>query len=214
MRFRREIELARHAYAADFDVSAFAASYRHRFVGQVRDARQHLAERFIRRFLFGFQDGNPFADGPHLLLAFGGVLTRLAKFSDLYGLGVAAGFQLFRFGDGGAAALVELAVTIEIRRIAAGLQPLGNTIEVRAKPGKIVHLTMLTGRRAGRLSAGRTKTLGSEVPGLFVVLFNCYGFEVFGFEDLAAIQAFQVFHAIAPGDDLGTRVIASELLHK
>ena len=53
----------------------------------------------------------------------------------------------------------------------------------------------------------------ARLTGLLVVFFNCYGFEVFGFEDLAAIQALQVFHPIAPGDDLGTVVIAW-VLHK
>jgi hypothetical protein len=49
--------------------------------------------------------------------------------------------------------------------------------------------------------------------GLFVVVFNCDRFEVFGFEDLAAVLAFQVFHSIAPGDDFGTVVLA-RVLHK
>ena len=59
-----------------------------------------------------------------------------------------------------------------------------------------------------------TERAGDAAPALLVVFLNCDGFEVFGFEDLAAIQTFQVFHAIAPGDDLGTVVLARVLLHK
>ena len=65
-----------------------------------------------------------------------------------------------------------------------------------------------------RQAPRHTKRAGDAPPALLVLLFNCYGFEVLGFEDLAAIQAFQVFHAIAPGDDLGTVVLARVLLHK
>jgi hypothetical protein len=59
-----------------------------------------------------------------------------------------------------------------------------------------------------------TTPLGDAPRALIVVVFNGYGFEVFGFEDLAAVQAFQVFHAIASGDDLCTVVLASVRLHK
>jgi len=51
------------------------------------------------------------------------------------------------------------------------------------------------------------------LPALLVVVFDCYGFEILSFEDLAAIQTFQVLNAIAPGDDLCTVVLAS-VLHK
>jgi hypothetical protein len=63
------------------------------------------------------------------------------------------------------------------------------------------------------MPAGHTPSPGVAAPALLVLFFNCDGFEVFGFEDLAAIQALQVFHPIAPGDDLGTVVLAS-VLHK
>ncbi len=48
---------------------------------------------------------------------------------------------------------------------------------------------------------------------LFVFFFNSYGFQVLGLENLAAIETFDVFHAVAPGDDLGTVVLTSGL-HK
>jgi delta-aminolevulinic acid dehydratase/porphobilinogen synthase len=44
---------------------------------------------------------------------------------------------------------------------------------------------------------------------LFVVVLNLHGLEVFGLEDLAAVQAFYVFDAIAPGYHLCPGVVAS-----
>jgi hypothetical protein len=63
------------------------------------------------------------------------------------------------------------------------------------------------------LATRHTNPAGSGRRALFVLFFDCYGFEVFSFEDLAAIQAFQVFHAIAPGDHFSTVVLAW-VLHK
>jgi hypothetical protein len=40
-----------------------------------------------------------------------------------------------------------------------------------------------------------------------------YGFEIFGLEDLSAVETFDIIHAIAPGDELGSLVFA-EGLHK
>ena len=48
---------------------------------------------------------------------------------------------------------------------------------------------------------------------LLVLFLNCYGFEVLGFENLAAIETFNVLHAVTPGDDLRTGVVTSGL-HK
>jgi hypothetical protein len=47
---------------------------------------------------------------------------------------------------------------------------------------------------------------------LFVVFVNGYGFEILGFEDLAAIEAFDIVHAVASRDDLGAGVFTG--LHK
>jgi hypothetical protein len=48
---------------------------------------------------------------------------------------------------------------------------------------------------------------------LFFLFLSRYGFEVLSFENLTAIQALQVFHPVAPGDDLCTAVFTN-LLHK
>src|ERR1043165_9620225 len=47
----------------------------------------------------------------------------------------------------------------------------------------------------------------------FLVFLDLYGLKVFGFEDLTAIQALDVFDAVAPGNHLGTGMVASGL-HK
>ena len=50
---------------------------------------------------------------------------------------------------------------------------------------------------------------------LFLVLFlDFHGLKVFGLEDLAAIQAFHVIHAVSPGDDLGAGMVTSGLHNK
>lgn len=61
-------------------------------------------------------------------------------------------------------------------------------------------------------AAGRTQREGSANYALLVLVFNCYWFEVLCFEDLAAIETFDVFHAVAPGDHLGTLVL-TRVLH-
>jgi len=47
--------------------------------------------------------------------------------------------------------------------------------------------------------------------GLFFVFLHFYWFEVLGFEDLTAVQTFDVIHAVSPGDYLCTGMVASGL---
>jgi hypothetical protein len=47
---------------------------------------------------------------------------------------------------------------------------------------------------------------------LFVVFVNGDGFEILGFEDLAAIQTFDIIHAVTSRDDHGAGVLTG--LHK
>ena len=47
--------------------------------------------------------------------------------------------------------------------------------------------------------------------GLFFLFLDFHGFKVFGLEDLATVETFDIIHAISPGDDLGTGVLASGL---
>jgi len=49
--------------------------------------------------------------------------------------------------------------------------------------------------------------------GLFLVFFDFHRLKVFGLENLPALEAFDIFHAIASGNHLGTGVVASGL-HK
>ena len=46
---------------------------------------------------------------------------------------------------------------------------------------------------------------------LFFVFLNFNGFEIFGFENLPAVETLDVIDAIAPGNDLGSIVIAGGL---
>src|SRR3954463_9803535 len=48
---------------------------------------------------------------------------------------------------------------------------------------------------------------------LFVVVLDLDGLEIFGLENLAALEAFDVFHALSAGNHLGTGMVASGL-HK
>ena len=47
--------------------------------------------------------------------------------------------------------------------------------------------------------------------GLFLFFLDFHWFKVFGFEDLTAIQTFNVVHAVSSSDYLGTVVVASGL---
>jgi len=63
---------------------------------------------------------------------------------------------------------------------------------------------VLSGRPVDAPEAGQSTDL------FFVVLyFN--GFEIFGFENLPAVETLDVIDAIAPGNDLGSIVIAGGL---
>ena len=49
------------------------------------------------------------------------------------------------------------------------------------------------------------------MAGLFFLILNFHGFKIFGFEDLAAIETFNVIDPLPAGDDLGARVLTSGL---
>ena len=47
--------------------------------------------------------------------------------------------------------------------------------------------------------------------GLFLIFLGFHGFKIFGLEDLTAVQAFQVIHAVSPGDHLGAGMVTNSL---
>ena len=47
--------------------------------------------------------------------------------------------------------------------------------------------------------------------GLLFLILDFRGFKIFGFEDLPAIETFNVIHPVSAGDDLGARVLTSGL---
>src|ERR1035441_9574165 len=66
-------------------------------------------------FFLPLQNGDPLADGPHLLLPLTGIDAFAAQFADLDGFRIAAGFQLLGFGNGGAPPLVPFPLTLQAR---------------------------------------------------------------------------------------------------
>jgi hypothetical protein len=49
------------------------------------------------------------------------------------------------------------------------------------------------------------------MAGLFFLFVDVHGLKIFGFEDLAAIETFNVVDPVSAGDDLGARVRTSVL---
>jgi hypothetical protein len=47
--------------------------------------------------------------------------------------------------------------------------------------------------------------------GLFFLFLDLHGLQIFGFEDLPAIETFNVVDPVSAGDDLGARVLTSGL---
>src|SRR5579871_2056259 len=155
MSFGLEIEFSGVATAADLDVIVCTVSDRYGLVRKVGDAGEEIAELVVEELDFFVEGGDPVADFPDLLLAFAGVGTGLAQFGDLRALGVAARLKLFGFGDGGAAALIQIAELIETRDGSTRGKALGDLVEVGAEKSQIVHLAYASARRTG--STGRSE---------------------------------------------------------
>ncbi len=47
--------------------------------------------------------------------------------------------------------------------------------------------------------------------GLFLFFLDFHGFKILSLEDLTAVQAFHVIHAVSPGDDLGAGMVTNGL---
>jgi hypothetical protein len=58
------------------------------------------------------------------------------------------------------------------------------------------------------------KCIGGVRGGLFFFRFGCDGFQIFGFEDLLAVEAFEEVHTVAAGDDYRSFVVAGCLHSK
>jgi hypothetical protein len=56
----------------------------------------------------------------------------------------------------------------------------------------------------------------AQTEELLFFVFGSNGFQVFGFDNQATVEAFDIIHAVAPGNNYRTIVITSELdgLHK
>jgi len=49
------------------------------------------------------------------------------------------------------------------------------------------------------------------MAGLFFLFLDFHGLQIFGFEDLPAIETFNVVYPVSAGDNLGARVLTSGL---
>jgi hypothetical protein len=97
--------------------------------------------------------------------------------------------------------LVEIAELVKARDGPAAGQTFSDLLKVRAEESKIVHETYANAQ-AHHSSATRWKQTTRD-PLIVFFFFDGDGFQVLGLEDLTAIQAFHVIHAVAPCDDLG-----------
>ena len=132
---RFEVEGAGRAPAFDFDVVVGATAYWDSLGRDIRDGRQVLSELLVDGFDLLFEGGGAVAHGAHLGLEFGGVLAGLFELADLLAFGVSAGFELFGFGERGAAADVELPEVLDVEREAAIGEPGGDRVQVGAESG-------------------------------------------------------------------------------
>src|SRR5215469_11937648 len=82
MSLRLECELRRSAPTPHLPVIALIPANRSTLGGQIWDASQEIAEFGVELTYFGVQFRNTLPHRSHLLLAFGGVLARFARFGD------------------------------------------------------------------------------------------------------------------------------------
>ena len=106
--------------------------------------RQQLLKFLVQRARLLFQRGDPIADFAQFLLLLRSIHTLLSQSGYACALRVPPRFQLFRLMDRGAAARVQIAKGVEIRRIRAGRQTRGNGLEISPEIPQIVHFSMLT----------------------------------------------------------------------
>ena len=191
---RFEIE-PRGSPPAHLDVVVGTAAHRHGFVRDVRNAGKHALELLVQRLPALVERGDLIPEQPDSLLLLGGVNAFAPQFLDLGGCRVPARLQLLGFGDDKPPLPVELTKLVEVLDIAPGRKPLGNLVEMA--PEKMrdrACLSMLAhGWRA------------------IVIVLDFHGFKIFGLEDLTAVPAFHVIHAVSPGDHLGAGMVTSGL---
>src|SRR6185312_8411764 len=103
--------------------------------------------------------GGAVAHLANLLLALGGVLTRLDKLADFLRFGFAQRLELFGFGKRGAPLGVESAKSFDVERETAIRQAGGDGVEILPEKREIVH-------RAAALVVGLGLSFGERNPRL------------------------------------------------
>ncbi len=148
-----EVEGARAAPAAHFDVGVFVGAHRYAVMRQVRQAHQQLVQLGLDALQRGRALAQLRGDAGHLGHRRGAVLALGLELADLLTQAVALGLQFFH------ARLQRLAFGLErgitrhvekgLRRLAC-LQPLDHMVEVAAQQVDIEHFVVLFGVEAAR----------------------------------------------------------------
>ena len=112
----------------------------------IGNAGQHFAKLGVEFFHAGSQTRDAVRRGARTLLQLGGIGALFAQPGDLARLEILVGLQLFRFGDGGAAAAVELAIFLYRKLDSARADTSGESRpDGRETPPDHAYRGMLTG---------------------------------------------------------------------
>ncbi len=150
-----EIELRGLPPAPDLDIVRRGLSHWHGLVGDVGNARQQTAERFVQSLYFFIEGGHAVAQGPGLLLKLSSIQTLAFKLADRGALAVPLRLKLLGFGDSRAPLGIQFAKLRDVELKAARSKPLGYSVEVVSKMRQIMHGWCGVGNPArSRLSAG------------------------------------------------------------
>ena len=134
-----EVEFARLAPGAVHDVVLGAEAARHAAVREVRDGQDQALLLGLDFADLRVEGGDLFADGLGLGLNCGGVLAGALEFADFLGDGVALALEGVGFGDGRAAAGVEVQYLRDVHGGAAVLQAFADGVGVVADEFDVEH---------------------------------------------------------------------------
>ena len=213
MRLGFEVECAGLAERAYHQIVVGGLPDRHRLMRNVRNASQQLAI-----FRIGFigdrgESGNPLADFAGHTLQIGSVCAFFAQPGDFARLQVLVPAQFFALGDGSPALRVEFAelsppeAQIRAWTSAAQWHP-----DWRETSPCRAYRRMLAG--GANVASEMSMRCGRPVevnPSLLLVGLGGDRLKVFGFEDLPAVDALHVVHAVSSGENDGFLMLAGGL---
>jgi hypothetical protein len=130
-----EVELAGLTDAAHLDVGGGVGAGGDGFVRDVGDGAEDVAQGGVELVDVVFEGFYVLADGAALLDQIGGVVALALGLGHLGADRIAPRFEALDFGDGGAAAGVDLGETVEAVNRAAGFEAGADGIEIFAQMG-------------------------------------------------------------------------------